>query len=413
MVLRNTSCIYESSSHNSTVVCKGTTYLEQQMLTYTDMYFWIYLGLYVFLVLFSGLLSGLKIAMFSLDYVTLEVLSTSGKPNEQNYAKRIMPLVKHQHLLLVTLVMSNAAIAVSLPIILQKITNLYIAIVVSITVVLFFGDALPHAVISRNGLAIGGILSPLVFLLLIVFFPLAWPLSKWLDCMLGSTNGTFFRRAELKSLVDLHLRKDEENEDPLTKDEAIIIKSVLTMRDKTVGQVCTSIDNMFALDVNDTVFNNATVDLVLKKCRYRVPVYCQTKSNLIGLLLLKSLIKLNPNDNISLKQIFNQYKQPLYKVSEKIDLYTALNFFQLGKGRLFAVVSQNCSDAVNSELLLLTPVDKVVGIVTLPDVIEELIKKDVFGEPNACENVHKRIFSGKARAAKLCLKKKQLAVNSK
>lgn len=53
-------------------------------------------------------------------------------------------------------------------------------------------------------MAIGANLSPLVWLLIVIFFPLGYPLSKVLDCLLGHDSGTFYRRAELKELVGIH-----------------------------------------------------------------------------------------------------------------------------------------------------------------------------------------------------------------
>ena len=406
--MENESCLLSISDCTSSVLCNGTTYEPFEVLTYLNMYFWIYLGGYVFLVLISGLLSGLKVAVFSLDYLTLKVLSTAGKQHEQKYAKRIMPLVRQQHLLLVTFLVSNAAILVSLPILLHKITSHVIAIVVSVTAVLFFGEILPHAIISRCGLAMGGIFSPLILLFMIILFPISWPLSKLLDCLLGSECGTFFRRAELSSLVDFHKCKDSENEDPLTEDEIIIIKNVLTMRDKVVGQICTPIKDMFALDTSD-ILDNSLADLILKKCLFEVPVFSKTKENLLGLLPLKNLIAVDPDNNLLLDQVFKKFQQPLYKVSEDVDLYTALNFFQLGKSRMFAVVSNTHEEIKNPELVVLDASDKVIGCVTLKDVIQELIQGGITNKPIANENVKKRILVGKAKAARQHIKKQQLS----
>lgn len=63
------------------------------------------------------------------------------------------------------------------------------------------------------------------------FFIIAWPLSKLLDCLLGTEHGTFYRRAQLKVLVDLHAStphsengSDHKPEESLTVDEVLIIK---------------------------------------------------------------------------------------------------------------------------------------------------------------------------------------------
>ncbi len=68
-------------------------------------------------------------------------------------------------------------------------------------------------------------LSPsLVYVLMGLCFIVAWPVSKLLDCMLGKDHATFFRRAELKALVDLHGPQGSTGGGELSYDEVLIIK---------------------------------------------------------------------------------------------------------------------------------------------------------------------------------------------
>ena len=85
-------------------------------------------------------MSGLTIGLLSLDILSLEVLKKSGKPIERKYASRIITLVKRHHLLLVTLLLANAIAVESMPIFLNKITIEIVAIIVSVTAVLLFGE---------------------------------------------------------------------------------------------------------------------------------------------------------------------------------------------------------------------------------------------------------------------------------
>ncbi len=78
--------------------------------------------------------------LLSLDIMSLEVLKRGGKPKEKKYASRILMLVKRHHLLLVTLLLANAAAVETMPIFLNKITLEVVAIVVSVTAVLLFGE---------------------------------------------------------------------------------------------------------------------------------------------------------------------------------------------------------------------------------------------------------------------------------
>jgi ankyrin repeat/SOCS box protein 13/metal transporter CNNM len=90
--------------------------------------------------------------LLSLDIMSLEVLKRGGKPHEQRYSRRILHLVKKHHLLLVTLLLANAVAVESMPIFLSKITTEVVAVVVSVTAVLVFGEprATEH-VVRRRG----------------------------------------------------------------------------------------------------------------------------------------------------------------------------------------------------------------------------------------------------------------------
>lgn len=93
-----------------------------------------------FYFLSIGLMSGLTMGILSLDLTTLMTLKNAGTPTEQKYAKRILPVVKQHHLLLVTLLVANAGAVESMPIFLDRVSNPIIAIVISVTAVLIFGE---------------------------------------------------------------------------------------------------------------------------------------------------------------------------------------------------------------------------------------------------------------------------------
>ena len=85
-------------------------------------------------------MSGLTLGLLSLDGNQLEVLQAAGKEKEKKYARRIVPLIKKHHLLLVTLLLANAGAVEAMPIFMDKITNPVLAILVSVTAVLVFGE---------------------------------------------------------------------------------------------------------------------------------------------------------------------------------------------------------------------------------------------------------------------------------
>lgn len=93
-----------------------------------------------FLVLFAGLMSGLTMGLMSLDMTNLKIIAKSGDPTQQKHAERIIPIVEKHHLLLVTLLVGNALAMEALPIFLDRLVGPFFAVVLSVTMVLLFGE---------------------------------------------------------------------------------------------------------------------------------------------------------------------------------------------------------------------------------------------------------------------------------
>uniref|UniRef100_M1A2C0 CBS domain-containing protein n=1 Tax=Solanum tuberosum TaxID=4113 RepID=M1A2C0_SOLTU len=211
--------------------------------------FFIHIVIIVFLVLFAGLMSGLTLGLMSLSLVDLEVLAKSGTPIDRKNAEKILPVVKKQHLLLCTLLICNAAAMEALPIFLDGLVTAWGAILISVTLILLFGEIIPQSLCSRYGLAIGAATAPIVRVLVCICFPIAYPISKLLDFLLGHGNRALFRRAELKTLVNLHGNEAGKGGE-LTHDETTIIAGALELHDKTASDAMTPISEIFAIDIN-------------------------------------------------------------------------------------------------------------------------------------------------------------------
>jgi hypothetical protein len=122
--------------------------------------FWLNVVIIAVLVCMAGLFSGLTIGLMSLDIDELEAILRAPvnphRPRDQEFASKILPLVKNGHLLLVTLLLSNAAAMEALPLFLNKISpSELVSILLSVTLVLFFGEVIPQALCKAYGLAIG------------------------------------------------------------------------------------------------------------------------------------------------------------------------------------------------------------------------------------------------------------------
>ncbi|XP_060168031.1 DUF21 domain-containing protein At4g33700 isoform X2 [Lycium barbarum] len=288
--------------------------------------FFIHIVIIVFLVAFAGLMSGLTLGLMSLSLVDLEVLAKSGTPSDRKNAEKILPVVKNQHLLLCTLLICNAAAM----------------------------EIIPQSLCSRYGLAIGAATAPIVRVLVWICFPIAYPISKLLDFLLGHGNKALFRRAELKTLVNLHGNEAGKGGE-LTRDETTIIAGALELHDKTANDAMTPISEIFAIDINAKLDRNL-MNLILEKGHSRIPVYYDQPTNIIGLILVKNLLTVHPEDGTPVK---NVTIRRIPRVPDSMHLDDILNEFQKGHSHMAVVVRQCNKDMDASKSPVENPVKDV------------------------------------------------------
>ena len=74
----------------------------------------------------------------------------------------------------------------ALPIFLDKICpSPVVAILLSVTLVLFFGEVIPQALCKAYGLQIGASTACFVKALMSLLYPIVWPIAKILDYLFG------------------------------------------------------------------------------------------------------------------------------------------------------------------------------------------------------------------------------------
>ncbi|TMX01580.1 hypothetical protein EJD97_024238 [Solanum chilense] len=299
--------------------------------------FFIHIVIIVFLVIFAGMMSGLTLGLMSLSLVDLEVLAKSGTPSDRKNAAKILPVVQNQHLLLCTLLICNAAAMEALPIFLDSLISAWGAILISVTLILLFGEIIPQSLCSRHGLTIGATMAPFVHVLVWICFPIAYPIGKLLDYLLGHQNSGLFRRAELKTLVHFHGNHAGKGGE-LTNDETTIIAGALELHEKRAGDAMTPISDIFSIDI-DGMLDRDLTNLILEKGHSRIPIYFDQPTNIIGLLLVKNLLTIHPADETLVR---NVTIRKIPRVSYTMRLDDILNEFQKGHSHM-AVVTRECN----------------------------------------------------------------------
>lgn len=98
------------------------------------------------------------------------------------------------NLLLCTLLLGNVTVNSLLAITMARVTNGLVGFLASTALILLLGEILPQAICSRHGLAIGAHTIWIVKAFILLFYPVAWPISKLLDKMLGREMGMVYSR---------------------------------------------------------------------------------------------------------------------------------------------------------------------------------------------------------------------------
>jgi len=138
------------------------------------------------LTCFAGLMSGLTVGYLSIDDLVLELKSANGSDEQKGYAQKVLPILAKRHWLLVTLLLANAGAMEALPIFLNKLMNEFWAVIISVTLVLMFGEVIPQAVCTGpDQIKIASMVAPLTKSLMYATYPISYPISIILDRLLG------------------------------------------------------------------------------------------------------------------------------------------------------------------------------------------------------------------------------------
>ncbi|XP_073277034.1 putative DUF21 domain-containing protein At1g03270 [Primulina huaijiensis] len=138
----------------------------------------------------------------------------------------------------------------ALPIYLDKIFHPAVAVILSVTFVLAFGEIIPQAVCSRYGLPVGANCVWLVRVLIMICFPIAYPIGKILDSVLGRLGPPrcFVQATSIESTGIYPWPGGNGGE--LTNNETTIISGALNLTEKTAEKAMTPIESTFSLDVS-------------------------------------------------------------------------------------------------------------------------------------------------------------------
>uniref|UniRef100_A0AAX7VH13 Metal transporter n=1 Tax=Astatotilapia calliptera TaxID=8154 RepID=A0AAX7VH13_ASTCA len=329
---------------------------------------WLQVIMISCLLVLSGMFSGLNLGLMALDPMELRIVQSCGTDKEKKYARKIEPIRSKGNYLLCSLLLGNVLVNTTLTILLDDLIGSGLGAVVASTIgIVIFGEIVPQALCSRHGLAVGANTILVTKFFMFLTFPLSFPVSKLLDFLLGQEIGTVYNREKLVEML-----KVTEPYNDLVKEELNMIQGALELRTKTVEDVMTPIANCFMIQA-DAVLDFNTMSEIMESGYTRIPVYDEERSNIVDILYVKDLAFVDPDDCTNLKTITKFYNHPVHFVFHDTKLDAMLEEFKKGKSHL-AIVQKVNNEGEGD------PFYEVLGLVTLEDVIEEIIKSEILDE---------------------------------
>jgi metal transporter CNNM len=308
----------------------------------------------IILVGFSAVCSGLNVAVMSLEPADLERKAKLGN----KFAQTVLPLRKNTHLTLASILLTNIAAVSATSLVLHTRLVGWLAGGISTLLIVVFGEVIPQAIFSNTPLQYTARFSQLLKVMIIISYPFSKPLQLLLDRLFPRANSTIQTRQELGLLINEHLTDDRSE---LDDDEVEIIRGALQLSEKRVKSIMTPIRQTYWL-TPDTALDDAKIDEIKDRGYSRIPIFDEQLSTSYGLLMMKSLV------DIDFDEVLYRVSDMKLHPSEAIGSMTALDTLF----RLFI--------SKRTHLLPVEKDEKIVGIVTIEDLIEEIIGHEIEDE---------------------------------
>lgn len=189
-------------------------------------------------------------------------------------------------------------------------------------------------------------------------YPITKPLEILLDRLVGKAAAQLHTRHELGLLIADHV-KDTHSE--LDDDEVEIVQHALTLSEKRVREIMTPIGHVYYL-LENTVIDAKKIDEIKEENWSRIPIFNKEKTQCRSFLMMKDLVDIDFDERSYRLDELRTHK------AVTIGSMTALD-------TLFRKFI-----AAKRHILIVERDDKICGIVTIEDLLEEIIGHEIEDE---------------------------------
>ena len=306
----------------------------------------------VILIIISGFFSATETAYFSMNKIRLKALANEGNKR----AKKALKLSEDMDSLLYTILIGNnlvniatTAIATVLFIdLLGADLGATVATIVITIVVLMFGEITPKSIAKNVPERFAMIAAPILRPIEILFTPLNFLAAMWqrfVHLFVKAADDHGVTEEELITMVE-----EAQQDGEIDKNESELIRNAIEFDDIEVEDIYTSRVDIVGIEVEDSVED---ISKQFEKGFSRLPVYSDTIDNIIGVLNRKDFSTMKKT-GAKLTDVMTEpiFVVPSLKISE------LLRTLQSKKSHM---------------AIILDEFGGTVGIVTLEDILEELV----------------------------------------
>ncbi len=308
----------------------------------------------ILMIILSAYFSATETAFTSLNRVRMKSRADKG----DRKAARVLSMSENYDRILSTILVGNnivnmvaATLSTLLFIsLLGSSKGPTVSTVVLTVIILVFSEVSPKSLAKESPEAFAVFSSPFLRILMILFTPVNFLLSKWKQLL-----SSLFRKKPEDGITDDELVtyvSVAETQGLLDRDESQLIRSAIRFDDIESKDILTP--RVDIVSIGDTVTTEEAVSVFASKGYSRIPVFHETPDNIIGILHQKDLFSARYYGRCDLLPLI---RPVLYITgSEKID--DLLRKFQMSKTHMAIVVDEYGGTE---------------GLVTLEDVVEELV----------------------------------------
>ena len=305
----------------------------------------------VFLVLCSAFFSASETAYTSLNLVRMKRMAADGDAR----AAKVLKLAERYESLLSSILIGNNIVnilASSLATVLfvRALGNkgVTVSTLVITVVILLVGEVTPKNIAKEHAETIAMMFYPVLFALTKLFTPLNWLLGCWqklIGKVVKPAEDRGYTEEELITIVE-----EAENEGGIDAHESELIKSAIEFTDVDVEEILTPRVEIQAMELGAS--DDEISDLFQESGYSRLPVYQETVDNIVGILHEKDFYA--NRGKVPVRELMSN---PTY-VMQNTKVSDLLKLLQKTKSHMAVVVDEY---------------DGVQGIVTMEDILEELV----------------------------------------